>query len=115
MAVGQNSDTGGMILSNTHPSLQITTASLPSGLNLEAYSATLMAGGGNPPYKWKITSGKPPKGLRLNKMTGVISGTPSKKSATSTFTVEVLDAKVGKPKTQSTATATFTITIAPAS
>jgi hypothetical protein len=29
----------------------------------------------------------------------------------STFTVEVFDAKVGKPKTQNTATATFTITI----
>jgi hypothetical protein len=51
-----------------------------------------------------------PKGLKLNK-TGTISGKPSKTSTTSTFGIEVLDTKTGKPKTQNTATATFTITI----
>jgi Putative Ig domain len=58
-----------------------------------------------------VTSGKLPKGLRLDRSTGVISGVPSKKAASSTFTVEVLDTKTGKPKTQNTATATFTITV----
>jgi hypothetical protein len=81
----------------------------------QAYSATLGATGGNPPYSWKLAAGSArlPRGLKLNHATGVISGTPTKKSETSTFTVEVLDTKkTTRPHTRDTATATFTITIA---
>ena len=94
--------------------LSITTGALPAGQVGAAYSAMLAATNGNPPYKWKLTSGKLPKGIKLDKSTGAISGTPSKKSASSTFTVEVLDTKVGKPKTQNSSSATFTINISPA-
>src|SRR5271165_1791383 len=96
-----------------NPPLSITANPLDGAFVGHPYSTTLAATGGNAPYTWKIASGspKPPKGLKLSKSTGVISGTPNKHAVTSTFTVEVLDTKVGKPKTQNTATATFTITI----
>jgi hypothetical protein len=94
--------------------LTVTTPSLASATIGQRYSATLAATGGNPPYTWKLVKGKGslPKGLKLNKKTGVISGTPSTKAVSSTFTVEVLDTKTKtKPKTQNTATKTFTITV----
>jgi Putative Ig domain/Bacterial Ig-like domain (group 1) len=91
--------------------LIITTGALPGATKGQPYSTTLAASGGNPPYKWKLVSGKPPKGLKLSKGTGTIAGTPSSKAVTSTFTVEAFDTKVGKPKTQNTTTATFTIAV----
>jgi uncharacterized protein YjbI with pentapeptide repeats len=100
------------------PAITITTTSLPPATVGAAYSAQLSATGGNPPYTWKLARGSahPPRGLRLDK-TGGISGTPTKKSTSTTFTVEVLDTKTtrskGHPATQNTATATFTITVSP--
>jgi hypothetical protein len=96
------------------PGVTITTSSLPSATIGQRYSATLAASGGNPPYTWKVVKGMGslPKGLKLNKKTGVISGTPSTTAVSSTFTVEVLDTKTKtKPKTQDTETKTFTITV----
>lgn len=94
--------------------LSVTTTSLPSGTIGTPYSASLAATGGDPPYTWKLAPGSPrmPRGLRINKASGTITGTPSKASASSTFTVEVLDAKA-KPPVQNAATATLTIVIAP--
>jgi photosystem II stability/assembly factor-like uncharacterized protein len=109
-AVGQSSGDNGLILVGGS-ALAITTTSLPAATIGQQYSVTLMASGGNPQYTWKLSSGKLPKGLKLDKSTGEISGTPSTKSQTSTFSVEVLDTKVGKPKTQNTATAALTITV----
>jgi hypothetical protein len=43
----------------------------------QAYSATLIASGGTPPYAWAIASGQLPSGLSLNGGSGQISGTPS--------------------------------------
>lgn len=104
-------DNGGFI-ADFPPSLAITTTSLPAGSIGDAYSQILAASAGNPPYTWKLSKGsKMPAGLKLGKKTGVISGKPTKSSKSSTFTVEVLDTKSGKPKTQNTATATLTITI----
>jgi streptogramin lyase len=94
--------------------LAITTSSLPNAAIGARYSQTLSAIGGVPPYTWKLVrgSGKLPRGLRLDKSMGVISGTPAKRSTTSTFTVEVLDTKARtRPHRRDTATATFTITI----
>jgi hypothetical protein len=95
--------------------LSITTASLPDGTIGEPYSATLTAVGGDPPYTWRWAPGSStrlPKGLKLDTKTGAISGTPSKTSTSSTFSVEVQDTKSKtKPPVQNTATATFTITI----
>jgi hypothetical protein len=92
-------------------SLGVTTRTLPAASVVVAYSATLSATGGNPPYTWKLVAGRPPKGLRLDRATGVISGTPSKHSISTTFSVEVLDTKSGKPKTRDTARATFTLNV----
>ena len=57
--------------------ITITTTSLPSATVGVAYSQTLAATGGKPPYAWSITSGALPGGLSLSSSTGVISGTPT--------------------------------------
>ncbi len=101
--------------SSSSSGFRMTTASLPSGIPRVRYSATLTASGGNPPYRWSVSSGHLPKGLRLKKSTGVISGTPSKHdSGTYTFTVKVVDKKIKvkhHPATQNTATKVLSITI----
>jgi Putative Ig domain len=68
--------------------LRVTTATLPPARLGHIYSQRLDATGGNPPFKWK-KAGKLPKGLKLNSKTGVIAGTPKKRTGTFTFTVLV--------------------------
>jgi hypothetical protein len=70
--------------------LVITTQSLPAGKANTAYTATLAASGGTPPYAWSVISGALPTGTTLNSSTGVISGTPTT-AATFNFTVQVVD------------------------
>jgi len=97
-----------------NPDLMITTTSLPPATVGTAYSAALTASNGNPPYMWKLVSGsgKLPRGLKLDKATGVISGTPTRRSTTATFTVDVFDTKsTTKPFIQHVARATFTISV----
>src|SRR5262249_10843973 len=67
--------------------LTITTTALPGARVGVAYSATLTATGGTPPYTWSIASGTLPAGLTLTSA-GVISGTPTA-IGTSSFTVKV--------------------------
>ncbi len=100
------------VIPSPNVGVAITTTSLAGGTVGSAYSATLEATGGNPPYTWKLVSGsKLPKGLKLNKATGVISGTPNL-VGTSTFTVEVRDTKTTtKPRTRGVATATLSIAV----
>lgn len=58
------------------PALSITTACpLPAGVKGMAYSVTLRAFGGTPPYRWEVAG--LPAGLSVNPLTGVISGTPT--------------------------------------
>ncbi|MBI5741060.1 MAG: putative Ig domain-containing protein [Nitrospirae bacterium] len=68
----------------------ITTPSLPAGTRGAAYSQTLTASNGQPPYTWSIVSGSLPPGVSLSSTTGVISGTPTT-SNTYSFTVHVLE------------------------
>ena len=68
----------------------ITTASLPAATDGTAYSATLAAAGGTPPYTWSIAGGALPSWASLAASTGVISGTPSG-AGTASFTVQVTD------------------------
>lgn len=90
--------------------LQISTASLPAGTVKVKYSATLRAGGGNPPYKWSLFSGRLPTGLHM-RSTGSITGRP-KVAGTFTFTVKVVDHRTRtKPHTQRTSTRTLSITV----
>jgi hypothetical protein len=84
--------------------LTVTPTSLPGADVGTAYSQILAASGGTPPtppYTWTITVGALPAGLLLNKATGVISGTPTKKG-TSNFTVKATDSAkpVGRIGTQ---------------
>ena len=74
------------------------------------YGATLHAGGGIPPYRWSVTSGRLPTGLRL-RPSGVFAGKPRTRG-TFSFTVKVVDHKTtSKPHTQHTATGSLSITV----
>jgi WD40 repeat protein len=86
--------------------LAVTTASLPGGTVGAAYSATLAATGGTPPYNWSITTGALPAGLSLNAATGAVTGTPTA-AGTANFTVQVADSASPTP-----ATATHPLSIA---
>ena len=86
----------------------ITTTSLPAATQGDTYSATLAVSGGTAPFKFTVKP-KLPKGLKLNKTTGAITGTVSTKSPTGpvalTFTV------TDKAKPKDTATKTLTLTV----
>jgi hypothetical protein len=73
----------------TPPTLTIATTSVPGASTGKAYSATLQASGGVPPYQWSIASGSLPSGLSLSS-SGTISGTPELPQ-TSSFVVQVQD------------------------
>jgi hypothetical protein len=68
--------------------LVVTTTVLPNGALDAAYTATLLASGGTPPYTWSIANGQLPAGLTLEPSTGLISGTPTA-GGVSNFTVGV--------------------------
>src|ERR1700684_1416010 len=53
------------------------TCSFPRGTVGQAYSSSLVASGGTPPYGYSIISGSLPTGLALNALTGAITGTPT--------------------------------------
>ncbi len=80
-----------LTIASSSPKLTITTTSpLPNGTVGAAYSQTLTASGGTPPYTWSVTSGALPGGLALNAGTGAISGTPQTAGAFP-FTIRVTD------------------------
>ena len=88
--------------------MTLATTALPAGKAGTAYTATLSATGGTPPYTWSLTGGRLPLGLHLNHKTGVISGTPLL-PGTRKFTITVTDS--GTPVRESLS-AQFGITIA---
>jgi hypothetical protein len=78
------------VLTVTSP-LAITTASpLPGGTAGAAYSQTLAAAGGMPPYTWTVSAGSLPAGLNLS-AAGVLSGTPAQGCSSCAFTVRAAD------------------------
>ena len=83
---------GGSSNSSSPGILQVETQTLPGGVVNSAYSATLTATGGVPPYTWSISSGSLPAGVTLNSSAGSISGTPTAKG-TSSFTAMVSDSQ----------------------
>ncbi len=84
------------------------TGTLKNGTVKKSYSVTLKASGGTSPYTWTKSSGTLPTGLKLNKTSGKISGTPTK-AGKFTFKVKVTD------KNGATATKSYTVTIKAAS
>lgn len=65
---------------------------LPNGTVGGAYSQTLAATGGTPPYTWTLSAGALPAGLTLS-AAGVLSGTPTQACAGCNFTVQVADSR----------------------
>jgi hypothetical protein len=78
---------------------QITTSALANGTTQLAYSATLTATGGTPPYSWSVISGSLPPGLTLGALTGAITGTPTA-SGQYSFTLQAQDS-AASPQTVS--------------
>lgn len=78
--------------------LEVVTTSLPDATAGVAYSQTLQARGGTPPYvNWTRTAGSMPAGIADPvAATGVVAGTPSLvcTAATATFTAQVNDSAV---------------------
>lgn len=87
--------------------LAITTTTLPDAAFGTAYSQTLAATGGTPPYVWSISAGALPTGLTLS-AAGVLSGTPLV-SGPFNFTVMVTDSAV--PANTATQPLVLTVTI----
>ena len=83
----------------------VATTSLPGGQVGTAYSQSLAATGGTPPYGWTLDAGSLPAGLSLSSG-GAITGTPTS-AGPSTFTVRVTDSL------SQTATKELTIAVAP--
>jgi hypothetical protein len=80
---------------------------LPAGTVGSAYSSTVQATGGTPPYVYTITSGALPAGLTLLS-SGIISGTPTTAGVAS-FSIQATDSA----STSQRASAAFTLTIQP--
>ena len=72
------------------PPVTISTSSLSGGTVGQAYSETIAASGGTPPFAWTLDSGSLPAGLALNASTGAVTGTPTT-VGTATFTARVTD------------------------
>jgi hypothetical protein len=101
MVTDASAETARQALSITITTLSITTGNLSATVGT-AFSQTLAASGGTPPYAFSITSGTLPAGLQLSN--NVISGTPTA-AGTANVTLKLTDSQ------QRTATASITITV----
>lgn len=87
-------------------SLVIASVAPPSGTAAVTYKFTFVAFGGRSAYRWKVSSGSLPRGLRLS-TAGVLSGTPTRSSVgRHTVKVKVISGTAS-------ATTTITLVIAP--
>ncbi len=87
--------------------LSVTTSTLPSAELGVAYSQSLTAQGGTPPYTWALVAGSLPPGLLLAD-SGAISGTPADTTRGVSLTVRATDS--GSPAQTSSATLTLVVT-----
>lgn len=105
---GASATSGTLTITVTAAVVTITTTTLPDGIYNTAYSQTLEAVNGTPPYTWSVTGAFDPlpPGLLLNPATGMITGTPTAPE-TANMQVQAEDA------TGAVATAVLSLTIAP--
>lgn len=71
------------------PTITITPATLPGGIQSTLYQVSLSASGGTAPYSFAVTAGTLPAGLALS-AGGILSGTPTA-AGNSSFTVTATD------------------------
>jgi hypothetical protein len=57
--------------------LSITTRGLPAASVGSAYRTRVATGGGTRPVTWSVSRGSLPPGVRLGRLTGALTGTPS--------------------------------------
>ena len=88
--------------------LVISTVSLPNGTLGAAYSQTLLATGGVPPYTWSIPASTLPPGLALAAGTGVFSGAPLQ-AGTFSLAFTVTDSATTKATAKQTLPLTVTV------
>jgi hypothetical protein len=100
ITLGSNTPNDGVI---------ITTPSLASGAVGVAYSQTVSATGGVPPYHWAAKG--LPQGLSIDPNSGAITGTPQA-TGSYTVTISATDSEVAVPA--QTGTNTYTLVIGPA-
>jgi hypothetical protein len=67
---------GALVVSITAPKLVVVTKRLPAATVGREYRAKLEAKGGFEQRRWRIVEGVLPRGLRLDRVTGVLSGVP---------------------------------------
>ncbi len=80
-----------LTITSAIPPLTITTpVQLPDATERAAYTATLAAEGGEPPYRWSVVEGELPGGLSLDAASGVISGS-AEEAGEYSFTILVGD------------------------
>ena len=91
---------------NTGPP-SVTTTSLPNATIDTAYTQTLQASGGVPPYKWSVTSGSLPVWATLDSA-GRLRGIPGA-TGSANFTVQATDSEF-QPLTTSTQALSITVT-----
>ena len=84
------SDAGADEYGSGSGTLSVTTSSLTGGMAGVAYSQSLSAAGGTPPYTWAIASGSLTSCSLSISSAGAITGTPSS-ATTCTFTARVTD------------------------
>jgi Putative Ig domain/PKD domain len=107
---GSPVQTANKTLSITVQGLTITTTSLPTGLAGTSYSSPLTASGGVTPLTWSVLAGAVPRGMRLDPLTGVFSGTPTF-PGTSNLTFGVSDSS--SPPQNATKDLTLTVMAQP--
>jgi hypothetical protein len=86
--------------------LNVTTSSLDGATTGIAYRDQLEAACGVSPYKWRITSGALPKGLKL-RTSGVIAGVPYKKDTPGPYSFAVVVKDAATPHDIATAVLTL--------
>ncbi|MES2596506.1 MAG: putative Ig domain-containing protein, partial [Verrucomicrobiota bacterium] len=86
--------------------MTVSPSTLPGGTVAIAYSQTMSASGGAPPYLFTVSSGSLPGGLTLDNATGVISGSPTTPQ-TQAFVLRATDSN------GCSSTRAYSVTIAP--